>query len=131
MKSWIPFLCMTVLTGCSVVPTQLPGNSLTNGARPLRIQAWMGVGNYENSLNPKSGAPKVIGTRVIEPPRSIAHERSTGMEMMTWAELWTIRRSASNVLYRLEFDVKGSQGEFVTVIYAGAATNQPGTRLAR
>ena len=125
MKFWIPTVIMALLVGCSVVPKQLPGNSLTNGARPLRIQAWMGVGKYENSLNPKSGAPNVVGTSVIEPPRSIAHERSTGMQMMKWVELWTIRRPGSNVLYRLEFDVKGSQGEFVTVLYAGAATNQP------
>ena len=126
MKFWIPIVLTIFLFGCSVVPTQLPGNSLTNGARPLRIQAWMGVGGYENTLNPKSGRPNVIGTRVVEPPTSVTRERSTGMEMMKWTELWTIKRPGSNVLYRLEFEVKGSQGEFVTVIYAGAATNQSG-----
>ena len=108
-------LLLTLITGCSVVPKQLPGNSLTNGARPLRIQAWMGVGGYENTLIPKSGHPKVIDTRIIEPPKSVTQERSTGMEMMKWAELWTLQRSSSNVLYRMEFEVKGSQGEFVSV----------------
>lgn len=131
MKFWIPIVGVTLLAGCRVVPERLPGNSLTNEARPLRIQAWMGIGKYENSLNLKSGAPKVIEARVIEPPTSIAQERTTGMDMMRWAELWTIRRANSNVLYRLEFDVKGSQGEFVTVIYTGAATNSPGSPLRR
>lgn len=125
MKFWIPTVIMALLVGCSVVPTHLPGNSLTNGARPLRIQAWMGVGRSENSLIPNSGRPNVVGTRVIEPPTSVSQERSSGMEMMKWVELWTIRRPGRNVLYRLEFEVKGSQGEFVTVLYAGAATNQP------
>lgn len=124
-------LLLTLITGCSVVPKQLPGNSLTNGARPLRIQAWMGVGGYENNLIPQSGHPKVIDTRVIEPPKSVTQERSTGMEMMKWAELWTLRRSSSNVFYRMEFEVKGSQGEFVTVIYAGGATNRPGVPAGR
>ena len=31
MKFWIPTVIMALLVGCSVVPTHLPGNSLTNG----------------------------------------------------------------------------------------------------
>lgn len=57
MKFWIPIVIMTLPVGCSVLPKQMPGNTLTTGARPLHRQAWMGIGKYKNWLIPKKWHP--------------------------------------------------------------------------
>ena len=111
MKTFSKLLIILVLAGCAsrAQVSRLPGETVTNvTSATLRRDVLRTLWLSEHARH--APYPKVVDTRIIEPPKTMIEERGTGLTFAKWTERWVLDRGSSNVTYKIYFDMQGRKG---------------------
>jgi len=108
MKTTLIALAMFA-TSVLVRAAPLPGQTLisdstvkTDVRRDLFVAEKVLAGTCKKS--------RIVHTTITKPPKTLGHEKGTGLTVAQWTESWTIDRCGKKVFYTIHFDMRGSAG---------------------
>jgi hypothetical protein len=102
-------LVLLAMTSCYAAAAPLPGQTLVSDAT-LQKDVTADLFTAEKALAGDCKGSRIVDTRIIHPPKSLAQERGTGLAVAQWTERWTIDRCGKKINYTIHFDMRGSAG---------------------
>jgi hypothetical protein len=89
----------------------LPGQTLVSGSdATLQRDVLADLFTAEKALSGGCKKSRVVDTRIVKAPKTLAQERGTGLAVAQWTERWTMDRCGKKVFYVIRFDMRGSAG---------------------
>lgn len=108
-------------SGCAADPYAVPGKTLLNGVRAdLRDRLATSIAGNAATLG--GCQPRVLDTRVVQPPDQVQVDRAEHTRQIEWRERWTFTGCGPQSTYSVNF-VAASGGEvsFSTAPESGVA----------